>query len=305
MSNVDLVDLSKAIDKAIQNTTNQPMSMGIRKTPEIHSKTVKYQPFLEFLEAKGRVNDCATANVSFYEETGTNDAQFIGETDDFPQYTAKTFNEVPDRMRTIAVPIQISDLAQEGTDFINLKQKFVEEGYISNSNLVEKTLLQGDSTVNPLEFDSILKDVPTQSNETEPITRQNVRDAFYTAIEAGGRPDVVLTDAFVADQLEDIIDPVIRYNNEAEIALGYKVSAYRSPDGSIVPIIVDKNTPSTEDNHSMAILDCNTIEVLFKTRPTYIQLAKTKLASNDGVYSHVVAHNVAKFKSVVITDIGE
>lgn len=305
MSNIDLVDLANAIDKAIQTTTNQPITMGIRRTPTIQSKIVKYQPFLTALEGLNRVFDCATANVSFYEETGTNPAQFIAETGEIPDYTAQEFVEVPDRMRTIAVPIEISDLAQEGTDFVNLKQKFIEEGYISVNNLTSKALLQGNATENPLEFNAIHTGVPTQSNENEPISKASIRDAFQTAIDAGGSPDMIVTDAVVGNQLDDLIDPFIRYESPTEIALGHTVSSYRSPDGSYVPIIVDKNMPKAEGSHNMLLLDSTTIEVLYKTKPTFIQLARTKLASNDAIYSHVVAHNVGKFKSCMITNIGE
>lgn len=304
MTNVNLVDLGQAIDKAIQNTTNQPNSMGITKTPEIQSKTVKYQPFLEWLESQGRCKDVSTANVSFYEETGNNPATAIAETGDIPAYRAQTFNEVPERMRTLVVPIQISDLAQEGTDFIDLKQKFVEEGYIGVNNLTDKLLLDGNATSNPLEFDKIWKNVTSESNEGDPITKNKIKEMFDTCIDAGGRPDVIVTDSTVAGQLDDLIDPLIRYENPAEVALGHKVTTYRSPDGSYVPIIVDRNMPTDNDTHSMLLLDSTTVEVLYKTRPTYIQLAKTKLASNDAIYSHVVAHNTGAFKSGTITNIG-
>lgn len=306
---INMQMLADAVDKAAQASSNSPVSMGITKDENIQSKTVKEQTFLEFLEQKNRTRDVNTTNVSFYEEDGGSTAEFITELGDIPTHTAKTFTEVTDSTKTIAYPVQVSMKAQEGIDVIDLRTNLITDGYVKVNNLVDKTLLQGNATQSNYEFNRITKDVTEIDNEQEPITEQVVKDALQACHDAGGSPDCIVTDAFVANQLDDLVSPYIRYNNVMEMALGHKVSTFRSIDGTFIPILVDNNVPKTAasgqnlERHNLIVLDSSTVDVAYQRRPSLIQLAQTNLATNEAIYSWVTAYNTAKWKSRVIKNI--
>lgn len=300
--------LADAVNKAVQLSSNSPASMGITKDPVIQSRTVKEQTFLEFLEQQGRTRDVNSTNVSFYEEGEWSDAQFIEEVGDIPEFSAKQFTEVTDSTKTIALPIQVSMKAQEGIDVIDLKQNLIVDGYVKVNNLVDKTLLQGDAKKNPNEFNALTTDVDTINNGGKSITEQAVKDALQACHDAGGSPDCIVTDPFVANQLDNLVSPFIRYNNVMEMALGHKVSTFRSIDGSFVPILVDNNMPTggttSKPTHNLICLDSTTVDIAYQRRPSLIELAQTKLATNEAIYTWVTAYNTGKFKSRVITNIG-
>ena len=230
-------NLVEAINKAIQQNSNAPASFGITKTPEIQSRTVKEQTFLEFLELKNRSRDISTNNVSFYEETGGTDASFIQEVGDIPTYTATTFSEVTDSTKTIAIPINISMKAQEGTDAIDLKQFLINDGYVKVNNLIDETLLKGNTGSDANSFNAITKDVTTISNSNESVDEATIKGAIQACIDNGGHPDCLVTNATIANQIDELVSPYIRYNNVTEIALGHTVSTFKSTDGSFIPIL--------------------------------------------------------------------
>jgi len=299
----NMYNLANAIDKATQLSTNAPTSMQITKIPEIQSKTVREQTFLEYLEINNRTRDISTNNVVFFEETGGSDAEFIPEVG-IPAYTAKQFTEHPDHTRTIAIPIEVSMKAQDGNDTINLKENLITDGYIKVNNLIDQALLAGDATTNPLEFDKIWKSVDSDSMGAS-ITEAKVKEAIRTCIDNGGTPDCIVTDSVVADQLDALVSPFIRYNNVTEIALGHTVSTFKSTDGSFIPILVDKNVPADSDEHRLAVIDSSTIDIAYQRRPSYIELAQTDLATRSAIYAWVTAYNTAPFKSFVIDGITE
>lgn len=298
-----MYNLAEAINKAVQLSSNAPASMQVTKTPEIQSKTVREQTFLEYLEINNRSRDISTNNIVFYEETGGSDASFIPEVG-VPAYTAKQFTEHSDHTRTIAIPIEVSMKAQDGNDTINLKENLITDGYIKVNNLIDQALLTGNATSNPLEFDKVWKDVESDSMD-DSITEAKVKEAIRTCIDNGGTPDCIVTDSVVADQLDALVSPFIRYNNVTEITLGHTVSTFKSTDGSFIPILVDKNVPVDSDEHMLAVIDSSTIDIAYQRRPSYIELAQTDLATRAAIYAWVTADNTAPFKSFVIDGITE
>ena len=291
--------LANAIKKAIQQSSNAPASFGITKTPEIQSRTVKEQTFLEFLELKNRSRDINTNYVSFYEENGGTDAKFIEEVGDIPEYTATTFTEVPDNTKTIAIPINISMKAQEGTDVIDLKQYLINDGYVKVNNLIDEALLKPAATADPNRFKPIVDSVETVSAGNETITEKLIKETIQACVDDGGHPDCLVTTPTVANQIDELVSPYLRYNNVTEIALGHTVSTFKSTDGSFIPILVDNNTVEGTIN----VLDSTTIDIAYQKRPSFISLAQTKLATNDAIFAWVTAFNTGKFKSRVINNI--
>ena len=168
------------------------------------------------------------------------------------------------------------------------------------NNLIDDTLLNGNTGSDANSFNKITKDVTTISNDNESIDEATIKSAIQTCIDAGGHPDCLVTNATIANQIDELVSPYIRYNNTTEIALGHTVSTFKSTDGSFIPILVDSNSPDGQ----LAVLDSTTIDIAYQRRPSFISLAQTKLATNDAIYAWVTAFNTAKWKSRVITNIG-
>lgn len=296
----DITNLINALKKGYQQSSNAPTSIQVEKDLDIQSRTVVEQTFLEFLEIKNRTRDIKANNVTFYKESGGSDASFIAEVGDIPDYTAKNLTEVTKETKTLVIPMKISMKAQDGTVDKDLRTWLIKDSYVKLNNLMDKTLLTGNTSSDANSFDSILKDVTTISNSNESIDEATIKSTIQTCIADGGHPDCLVTNAEVANQIDDLVSPYIRYNNTTEIALGHTVSTFKSTDGSFIPILVDNNMPEGQ----LAVLDTTGIDVVYQRRPSIIQFAQTNLATNEAIYSWATAYNKATFKSRVITNIG-
>lgn len=302
-------DLSNALSKAMQSTADEANGMAITYDDSILMKTFQYSPFLQFLEAKGRCIDVNTANVAFFKEAPTNAATFINETEDVPSYGVTTYTEVADRMKVICEGISVSHMAQIGTDAADLLEREIQRAYFQVNSLIDYTLLQGLGTTAAKDFKAIIKDSAVNKvSQNDAITEDAIDDMLATIVdENGGHPDCIVTDQFVAKQLKAIAAPYRRFNDKVEVGLGFRVSTYESPDGMEIPIIVDKNSPTSGTGgveHSISFIDSSAIEVKYLMRPSLItDIAKTGLSFNQAVASYVTAQNVAPFRCGVIDKI--
>lgn len=295
----DITNLINALKKGYQQSSNVPVGLQLEKDTDIQSRTVVEQTFLEFLEKKNRTRNIKSNNVTFYKESGGSDASFISEVGNIPDYDAKNLTEVTKETKTLVVPLKLSMKAQDGTVDKDLRTWLIQDNYVKLNNLMDKTILTGNSSTDANSFDSILKDIDTISNNNDTITEAAIKSAIQTCIADGGHPDCLVTNATIANQIDELVSPFIRYNNVMEIALGHTVSTFKSTDGSFIPILVDSNMPEGK----LAVLDTTGVDVVYQRRPTLIQFAQTNLATNEAIYAWATAYNKATFKSRVITNI--
>lgn len=297
----NITNLINALHKGYQTSDKIPVSLQVEKDTEILSRTVKEQTFLEFLEQKHRTRDIKTNNVTFYKESGGSDASFIEEVGNIPDFTATNLTEVTKETKTLVVPMKVSMKAQDGANDVDLRAYLIRDNYVKLNNLMDKTVLTGDTSTDANSFDSVLKDITTITNGGDPITERAIKEAIQACVTAGGHPDCLVTNATVANQIDDLVSPYIRYNNVTEIAAGHTVSTFKSTDGSFIPILVDSNVPEGQ----LAVLDSTSIDVVYQRRPSLIQFAQTNLATNEAIYSWATAFNKATWKSRVINNIGD
>ena len=304
----ELQALYDSVNKAYQTTSNAPNIMQITPDPEIHSKTVEETSFLSFLRMKGREEPVTSSKVSFLEETPTNAASVIAETGDIPEFAVTSYTEHPETMRTIATGFNVSFMAQMGTTAKDILQTEISRGYTLVNNKMDHLLLNGDATNNPLEFDKVWKDVTSVGNDGEALTEDAIDDLLSTIKNEGGSPDVIVTDSFVAKQLKKIAAPYRRYNDKVDVGLGFRVITYESLNGRELTILVDENVPvtGTGDNatHMMLAADSSTMKIKTLLPPSLFDLPSEKLAYSKAVATFTVAHNLAPWKSGVITGIG-
>jgi hypothetical protein len=308
----ELQALYDSVNKAYQTTGNAPNIMQITPDPEIHSKTVEETSFLSFLRMKGREEPVNTSKVSFLEETPGNTASVIAETGDIPDYAVTAYTEHPETMRTIATGFKVSFMAQMGTTARDILQTEISRGYTLVNNKMDYLLLNGDSTTNALEFDKVWKDVNTEDNDGDALTEDAIDDLLGEIKAEGGSPDVIVTDSFVAKQLKKIAAPYRRYNDKVDIGLGFRVITYESLNGRELTILVDENVPTTTKGsgasatteHAMMAFDSSTLKIKTLLPPSLFDLPSSNLAYNKAVATFTVAHNLAPWKSGVITGIG-
>jgi hypothetical protein len=261
---------------------------------------------------KGREEPVNTSKVSFLEETPGNTASVIAETGDIPDYAVTAYTEHPETMRTIATGFKVSFMAQMGTTARDILQTEISRGYTLVNNKHDYLLLNGDSTTNPLEFDKVWKDVNTEDNDGAALTEDAIDDLLGEIKAEGGSPDVIVTDSFVAKQLKKIAAPYRRYNDKVDIGLGFRVITYESLNGRELTILVDENVPTTTKGsgasatteHAMMAFDSSTLKIKTLLPPSLFDLPSSNLAYNKAVATFTVAHNLAPWKSGVITGIG-
>jgi hypothetical protein len=310
----ELQALYDSVNKAYQTTSNAPNIMQITPDPEIHSKTVEETSFLSFLRMQNREEQVNTSKVSFIEETPGNTASVIAETGDIPDYAVTAYTEHPETMRTIATGFKVSFMAQMGTTARDILQAEIARGYTLVNNKMDYLLLNGDSSQNALEFDSIWSDdaVNTTSLNGDALSEDAIDDLLGEIKNEGGSPDVIVTDSFVAKQLKKIAAPYRRYNDKIDIGLGFKVITYESLNGRELTILVDENVPTTTTGsgasatteHAMLALDSSTIKIKTLLPPSLFDLPSSNLSYNKAVATFTVAHNLAPWKNGAITGIG-
>lgn len=306
----ELKSLYESVNKAIQATTNAPNIMQITPDPEIHSKTVEETSFLSFLRMQNREEMVNTSKVSFLEETPGNTASVIAETANIPDYAVTAYTEVAETMRTIATGFKVSYMAQMGTTAADILQTEISRGYTLVNNKMDYLLLNGNSTSNALEFDSVWSDsdVNTDDLDGDALTEDSIDDLLGEIKNQGGSPDVIVTDSFVAKQLKKIAAPYRRYNDKIDIGLGFKVITYESLNGRELTILVDENVPTegtgANETHAMLALDSSTIKIKTLLPPSLFDLPSSNLSYNKAVATFTVAHNLAPWKNGAITGIG-
>lgn len=306
----ELKSLYESVNKAIQATTNAPNIMQITPDPEIHSKTVEETSFLSFLRMQNREEMVNTSKVSFLEETPGNTASVIAETANIPDYAITAYTEVAETMRTIATGFKVSYMAQMGTTAADILQTEISRGYTLVNNKMDYLLLNGNSTSNALEFDSVWSDsdVNTDDLDGDALTEDSIDDLLGEIKNQGGSPDVIVTDSFVAKQLKKIAAPYRRYNDKIDIGLGFKVITYESLNGRELTILVDENVPTegtgANETHAMLALDSSTIKIKTLLPPSLFDLPSSNLSYNKAVATFTVAHNLAPWKNGAITGIG-
>lgn len=307
MSGLD--QLAKAMQKSMQTTADLADGMGVTVDEDIIMKTFQYSPLLQVLEGRGRTKDVNTANVTFFRETPTNSAQFIEEGGTLPVHGNTTYEKIPDRMKELVETISISELAQDGTDVVDLAEREITRAFLQVDEKQDYTLLNGTGTANSNDFASILKDIPNtnKQNAAGPITEDLVDDMLAQVIDnCGGHPDIAVTDNFVAKQLKKIMAPYRRFNDKVDLGFGFRVATIESPDGQEIPLVIDKHIPTSGTGgveHKLAFIDTTSIELKYLHRPAVKELPSATLSNNFVVRTHVTGCNIAPFRNGLIEKI--
>lgn len=308
--NEELKQYAEALQKnsvGMQTAGALPTGMAFRPSQKIENKTLDETQLLTYLEGKGCKEAWDAYNVEWYDENPANTAVAMAETADVPSFDETEYTGSPDHMRLFGTSFVVSYAAMYGTTGRNILQTEMDRGYRLVRNAIDNCLLNGNSTNNALEFNSIVKDANTTDLSGAELTEDDLDDMLITIAKKGGAPDVLVTDYFVAKQLKAIAAPYRRYNDKVDIGLGFKVVTYESVSGHELVILVDQHMPtkSTGAQHSIAAIDSSTIEIKCLAEPSIWDMPCDKFAIKKAIGSWITAHNCNPLKSGIITGIGE
>jgi len=308
LNNIELKELAESMG-AFENG-KIPGAMAIETTDEIAKRAFPRSAFLQFLASKGRISPADAYQVVFFKETRNNPAQYIGETEDVPEGNANSYTPVTRVMRTVISSFVLSKMAQLGTaSTFDLKQREIEEGYIEIQNKIDDGLLNGVTVDGETFVNSVIEDVP--ETEAGGVLTEDIMDNFLNTIVTnnGGHPDALITDFKVAQQLKKLVAPYRRINDTVEITAGFNVTTYQSPDGTLIPIIVDENIgkggTAEAPTHQIFAVDSSAIEVKELMSASIFEVPTSKLANHYAIASFITALNIAPYRCGVLTGIAE
>jgi hypothetical protein len=248
---------------------------------EILSMLVKKAPFLSRLQSIGKVKDVTTSTVAYRRKESGGTTDFIAETDTMPAVLSSVWQSYTAAMKVLVTPISISDLAQKGTQqVLDLYTTEINDALLDQACKKDDQIVSG--AAGSYGFAGLPEVVSTNKTDMSgaAISKDNLRTACQTILNAGGTPTAIVTTGEVAAHLEDELYPGVRYVNQTEMVTGYNVTAFRAPNGTDIPIIVDPNVANTDDQRELYVLDETVLEVRDLMKPTPIPLAKTKLATD-------------------------
>lgn len=317
----ELAELQKAMDDHIQTSVENTLVGDNARTDdgdlptadvmitvdydsELQRLVYHQSPFLTYLEQHGCVTDAKTAKVGYRVKKQMTTSEFIAETEDIPRHIPSYYEDEIAKMQTLVYPIEISDLACVGVDAIDLLEDEIRDGFLDMAQTKDKAILNG--TVANNGFDGFLTKLANEGthkvNMGGPIEKDTIDIMAQEIIDDGGSPSAILTTAKVGRQLNDILYPEHRIVDKVDLSLGTRVTAYNSPNGQSIPIIVDPNIDTTNGD-VLAFVDNNSLRVRELVKPSMIPLAKTKLSTSKVLFTYFTFYNRAQYRNGIITGI--
>lgn len=308
--NEELAQFATALQKDtslnMQTAGALPTGMAFKPSPKIEMKTLDETQLLTYLEGQGCKQPCDTYNIEWYDENPNNTAKAMAEVESVPTFDETTYDGTPDHMRLFGTSFLVSYAAMYGVNGRNILQTEQDRAYRLVRNEVDDCLFNGNATLNPLEFNSILTGANTADLDGSALTEDDLDEMLIKIANKDGAPDVLVTDYFVAKQLKAIAAPYRRWNDKVDIGLGFKVVTYESVSGHELAIIIDKHVPydSTAQEHSICAIDSSTIDIQCLAEPSLWDMPCDKFAVKKAVGTWICAHNVNPLKSGIISGIG-
>lgn len=200
-----------------------------------------------------------------------------------------------------------------GKEYIDALQNSIRIHGEALRRFEEKFAILGedtDSSADPYVFDTngydglfkIVHDYNTASNEMDlaggaSITLTDVRDQIQLAVEAKGKPSLILCDVATYYDLKSQIADWERHVNQVEIAWG--MTSY-TLDG--IPVIWTHSIPTTANEKALAVLDMDVLCMKVLQDVTFEELAKTIDADKFmlKVYETFCDKSGGKFHSTII-----
>lgn len=175
---------------------------------------------------------------------------------------------------------RVSGVAQvAGTDFTNALQVQVLNKTQSLNETLEEALLVGDSSVNSLQPDGLTTQIDgvgsTVDLATADLELADVRDIVSQCYMKKGAPNMIVTDAYTYDRINNLMMDFVRYTDISKtIAWGFETLAMTTVVGK-VPIIPSQFMPTTSGSRKLLVVNTNYLQQRILQDITFERLAKT------------------------------
>jgi hypothetical protein len=274
-SKEEMAELQKAITTADGSAGDlQP----IEYDAELLNLLVLKSPLFARLKAIGKVKPSRSSINGWREKATGGVSEWIAETDDTNVNTSSTYESHTSTQKVLIHPIEISDLAQlGGQDVLDVMRQEIQDAMLDIAWRIDYSLINNVDAATTWGGLAHLVATNTHDLTGDALSKDDLRSMCNTVIAAGGTPTAILTGPDVAGQLEDELYPGVRNVNQVEMVTGYNVTAFRAPNGTDIPIIVDTNVPNVDGARECYVLDETIMEFRELLPPTPIPMAKTKL----------------------------
>lgn len=292
-----LAELQKA--QGPQTTTTASGGIIVDFDDDLERLVYQTAPTYEYLKQKGVEKASKSYKVGYRKKNRATTASFISETANLPLPEESSINDVSTTMRSIVYPIEVSDMAQKGTEAVDLLADEIQDGLLDISATKNQAILQGNSSSNANSFDGLTKICSTHKTTlNDSISLEDVDALCQEIIDDGGHPTAIITTAAIARRLKDLIYDKVRFVETVEATLGFNVTAYVTPEGSRIPIIVDQNINVTDGNgHKLFVVDEQSLRIRELMAPAVIELAKTKLSTSKVIANFMTFYCRAEYKN--------
>jgi hypothetical protein len=299
ISNTDLAELESVInDKAFQSTVTADGVIEIDYDAELERATFLNSPCYGYLRTKVE-SSTNSYKVGYRVKEQKTDASFIAEGAEIPAHDPSIYTRKSQNMSTLVYPIEISDIAQEGTDIVDLMNDEITDGLNDINMRKDSAILQGDASADPNCFNGFTNLFTTNTVDLKKaqISLEDVDALAQSIIDEGGKPTAIFTTSGVARRLKDLIYAKTRYSYQVEQVLGFNVLAYVTPAGNQIPIIIDANLKGSASGDYLIMVDETTLRIKELMPPTVIDLAKTKLTSSKVIANYMTMYCRSEHKN--------
>ena len=239
-------------------------------------------PTYSYLKQVGCETAVESPKVGYRLKERKTEASFIGEAEALPEHDPSLYTRKSATVTTIAYPIDISDIAANDTQVIDIVQDEIDDGMADISKVKDDAILQGNSSSNANQFDGFTTLFTTNKTDLQKaqISLEDLDALAQSMMDEGGSPSAVITSAAVGRRLKDLIFAKTTYMYVSAQDLGFNAVAYVTPEGARIPIIIDYNLKASANGDQLIMIDKNTIRVKEYQAPYVQPLAKTKLSTS-------------------------
>lgn len=293
VSNDQFLELQKAINTG-SGSAGDIIEPEIE--PELMNAVYQAYPFYTWMKSMGVINGTRSNKPSYLKKLTGGAGGFIAEGGTLTSATDSTYDLLTGTMTTWNFGIEITDqMIKGGQDsIVDIVEQEISDGMESHYADINGGMLTGDGTSNTITgLKSLITTNTTDLDGNEITDKFQLDNAVSDIVAAGGRPSALVTSANVKSQLETVLYPNINISltpkinvgfQEGGVTFGYQATQYDSPVGPI-PIIVDADMPTTENQQRIFFPDVRTIRLRYLQEPVVVDIAKTKLTVPQVLYS--------------------
>ena len=161
--------------------------------------------------------------------------------------------------------------------YIDAMALAVRNKTLAIKRLEENTLINGDATANPLEYDGLIVEITANGQVINQgglaITLDDVQQIITDAYNNGGLPNLLVTDANTLQAIKALVLEQFRFVDDLDVAWGLKTTAFASHIG-VIPIIPSRFMPQVSGSRALLALDLSVIEMRVLQDVTMELLAK-------------------------------